>query len=335
MTRENYSAWHINAGTYKSDWSDDKKLRFFAKYAVLAPSGHNTQPWRFTFTAREMTLKADPKRKLPYSGIQANEPYVSLGACLGILELAAKGFGCKLEIKYITKNDTAARVRIDGTVAPDPSLLDAITARVSNRNSYETAPLPQRLIKDFVKPEFGGTKTYVLTEKQDISYVADLTKEATITTFTDSEFRKELSKWVRNNLTNRFDGMPGFAQGIPTPVSLFAKHIIKHINVSKDQAKKDSDRVLRSSGLVIVEAKNSSPEALMDAGRVYAHICVCAQQQGIATAGVGAAIIEPETTKRLMKKLGLSGKPIAIIRFGRALKQARHTPRWPLVALVD
>lgn len=335
MAKINYAAWSVDSKQFSERWSDARKLQFFAQYAILAPSGHNTQPWRFSFDRDTLLLKADYNRRLPYSGVQANEPYVSLGACLSVLQLAARGFGYELSIDYVLRDDVIASVKITSKTAADPGLLEAITQRVSNRNNYETKNLPEALLKKITKSQFKGVSAQIISSASDIKYIADLTTQATLTTFSDKEFRSELSKWVRNNVTRQHDGMPGFVQGIPTPPSLLARHIVKRLDVSKDQAKKDSSRVLNSGNLIIVTIQNPNEAGLMDGGRVYAQICVLAQQQNIATTGIGAAIIDPKTTTAMIKRFSLPGKPIAIIRLGRTSKKAKHTPRWPVAKLTD
>ena len=40
-------AWTIHADELPHSGTDEDKLRFAPRYAVLAPSGHNTQPWEF------------------------------------------------------------------------------------------------------------------------------------------------------------------------------------------------------------------------------------------------------------------------------------------------
>ena len=334
MAKSNYAAWQINPNSFSDDWDDSEKLKFFARYAILAPSGHNTQPWRFTTKGTNLVLEAERSRHLPYSGVQANEPYVSLGACLGTLELAARGFGYKLAIHYDLMGDQVASISLAGKVAAEASLLEAITQRVSNRNFYDEAPLPAPFLKTIAATESPQVSMLILNDRQDLEYVAKLTTEATLTTFADQAFRNELSKWVRNNITRQADGMPGFVQGIPTPVSLFARHVIKRLDVSKDQAKKDSSRVLHSSSLAVITIRDTSHAALLDGGRTYARLCILAQQQGVATTGVGAAIIDPDTTKEITAKYQLPGKPIAIVRMGKTTKRARHTPRHDLSSVL-
>jgi hypothetical protein len=328
----NYAAWHVSPNGFNAADTDIEKLHYFAKYAVLSPSGHNT---RFADDGQTLILKADFSRRLPYSGIKANEPYVSLGACLGTLELAAEGFGYKLDIRYLLHDESIAAIRLGSKTKADPSLLEAIINRVSNRSFYAVKSLPKTILDKLELNYFETVGTKILEDKDDITYIADQTTLATYATMGDKEFRAELSKWVRNNITKQHDGMPGFVQGIPTPPSLLAKHIIKRIDVSKDQAKKDSTRVLNSGSLIIVSTKISGNRALLDAGNLYARICILAQKQGVASAGVGAAVIDAGTRQSVIDHFGIKGKPIAIIRLGMAEKPARHTPRWTLEQILN
>ncbi len=330
MTKVNYTAWNIDAASFSDKWSDLKKLLFFARYAILAPSGHNTQPWEFKTVSQDLLLYANRERLLPYSGVQANEPYVSLGACLQTFELAAKGFGYNLVITYELRDNLVAKISLGNRTASEPSLLQAIPSRVSNRAFYDKTPLPEKLLGQVTKSSLKNASSFILTDRKDIDFIALETQKATYHTFGDKGFRNELSKWVRNNITRQYDGMPGFVQGIPTPPSLLAKHIIKRVDVSKDQAKKDTARITNSANLIIVTVKDMTPSSLLDGGRLYAQICIRAQQQGVATTGAGTAVIDSSTKSNVAAHFSLKGEPIAIIRLGKTSVRARHTPRWPL-----
>ena len=328
--KKNYTTWHINTKAFSNAWPDEQKLQYFARFAILAPSGHNTQPWHFDFQKDQVSISANKSRHLYYSGIQAAEPFVSLGACLQTMQLAASGYGYNLEITYNFSGRAIAVAKISGKIKSSSSLLSAIKQRVSNRHSYRTDAISRQILSSFFKSRYKGVTCQVVSNKQDIAYIAKLTAIATITIMSDKSFRVELSKWVRNNLTKQHDGMPGFVQGMPTPPSLLAKHVIKNINISKSQAKKDAQRVLHSANLIIIMVNDKKKQTLLEAGRQYADICILAQQQGFATSGVGAAAIDPETNSRISKHFQLNDYPLAIIRIGKTSKAARHTPRWHL-----
>jgi nitroreductase len=42
-----------------------EKLRLLLRYAILAPSGHNTQPWLFRMRDQAVELYADPYPRPP------------------------------------------------------------------------------------------------------------------------------------------------------------------------------------------------------------------------------------------------------------------------------
>jgi Nitroreductase family len=56
--------WEVAKRSFPSDGSGADKLRAAVDYAVLAPSGHNTQPWRFKVVAEALELWADRTRAL-------------------------------------------------------------------------------------------------------------------------------------------------------------------------------------------------------------------------------------------------------------------------------
>lgn len=47
MNETALSAWRIDESDFPSGGSIEEKLRFAVNYVILAPSSHNTQPWRF------------------------------------------------------------------------------------------------------------------------------------------------------------------------------------------------------------------------------------------------------------------------------------------------
>lgn len=328
--QKNYAAWHIDASEFSDAWPVDKKLDFFARYAVLAPSGHNTQPWLFVHEKDGLLLTVNPARELPFSGALAAEPYVSLGACLEVFTLAAKGLGYDIHVEYLFDNKTIARLSIGRKVKPSSELLTAITERVSNRSLYKEEVPPQNVLDAIATHPLQHVTLRMVTDKKDISYLAEKTLEATAEIMTEQEFRNELSKWVRNNITKQHDGMPGFVQGMPTPPSLLAKHVVRRFDISKTQAKLDAKRVSHSPVLAIICAQSDEPIAYLEVGRLYARLCIQAIQEGVASSGVGAAVISPTTKKAIAKRFELPTLPTAMLRLGHATQKARHTPRWPV-----
>ena len=57
----------------------DGDLRTVVELASLAPSVHNTQPWRFTWDGETLAVHEDPSRALPVLDPTGRERRISCG----------------------------------------------------------------------------------------------------------------------------------------------------------------------------------------------------------------------------------------------------------------
>lgn len=60
--RPNYRAWHLDPAGWAGLATPRERLAFLVRYAVLAPSSHNTQPWRFRLGAECIEVHPDVAR---------------------------------------------------------------------------------------------------------------------------------------------------------------------------------------------------------------------------------------------------------------------------------
>ena len=81
--------------------------------AVAAPSMHNTQPWRFRFAGRTVEVHRDRERELPAEDPSRRMLYVSLGASIFNLRVAAAALGIGTEVRHLMDQ------RSPDLVAPD------------------------------------------------------------------------------------------------------------------------------------------------------------------------------------------------------------------------
>lgn len=127
--------WSIRAGDFPAHGESADKLTFLLGYAVLAPSGHNTQPWLFAIEGDTVALYADRKQSLRVVDPDHRELAISCGAALLNLWVALRCFGYRDDRYELlpdpSDEDLFARVRL---VEGDPPstyeewLLPAITA---------------------------------------------------------------------------------------------------------------------------------------------------------------------------------------------------------------
>lgn len=87
------TAWSVDERQLDPNADINEKLRFALRYAVLAPSNHNTQPWHFIVGGDSVTLCADRTRALPVVDPFDRELLISCGAALFNLRVALSRFG--------------------------------------------------------------------------------------------------------------------------------------------------------------------------------------------------------------------------------------------------
>jgi hypothetical protein len=77
-----HTAWDIEESHLSPLACAEARLRFALNYAVLAPSSHNSQPWRFIVDGDTVMLCADRTRALSVVDPFDRELVISCGAAL-------------------------------------------------------------------------------------------------------------------------------------------------------------------------------------------------------------------------------------------------------------
>src|SRR5829696_7578988 len=92
--------WLVDDANFPAGGSKADVLRFALRYAVLAPSSHNSQPWLFYVDGNAVEIYADHTRRLPVVDPDDRELVMSCGAALYNLRLALRHFanGCDVAV---------------------------------------------------------------------------------------------------------------------------------------------------------------------------------------------------------------------------------------------
>ena len=310
-----------------------KDIHDILDIARLAPSSHNTQPWTVRVDGHKLTIGYDSGRHLAVGDPGKRELFISLGCFIEAVATAAPCYGYKATVHYLgNKAGGVARVSLSKLKAKSgPRALDLLRHRRSDRRHYQDKKIPTDIIGKLGNITRGSASLSITDSPEAIGFLSEMTAEATREIMSDPAFREELAGWVRHNWTRQPDGMPGYTQGIPGPVSLFAKVVIRNNKrMANSQAKQDSRRVARSSAIGLVCIPKDDPPCQLDAGRVYQRACLAGAKYGLKTAGVSAAIVNDDTSEQIAKRLALKGKPVALIRFGYTKSVPKTSPRLSL-----
>ncbi|MEU6548811.1 nitroreductase family protein [Streptomyces sp. NPDC046915] len=126
--------------------------------AVAAPSIHNTQPWRFRpdFANQVLEVRSAPERTLPLTDPMHRAQYLSVGAAVFNLRLAALHLGRRPEVRLLPDPDEPgllAAVRLTGPHGADdrpsdPGLHQAIAQRHTSRTPFTGRPVPEPIVAE-------------------------------------------------------------------------------------------------------------------------------------------------------------------------------------------
>jgi hypothetical protein len=319
------------------------QMTFCLRYALLAPSSHNAQPWFFTAHHGELLVFADRSRALPVVDPDDRELVISCGALIGQLGVALSHFGLTHTVTLLPdrhRPDLMARVAL--TDAPrhapsDEGLFAAILERRTTRVAFEERPVPREIV---LALETEGAPEGVLVRSvhnlDDRHLLCDLVEQGDRIQFADRRFRRELAAWVHANRSRVRDGMPGAALGLGDLASAIGPTILRTFDTGAGRAARDRQLAEGSPLLCAIVTDEDRPRAWLEAGRVLTRVLLRATSHGLTASFLNQPIEVPELRPRLREAIGCTGEPQILLRIGYGPK-VPHTSRRPLeeVLLLD
>lgn len=133
--------------------------------------------------------------------------------------------------------------------------------------------------------------------------------------------------WVHPNWTSQYTGMPAAIQGIPGPVSIVAKTLIKNLPIQISQAKKDQKNLSNAPILALICTDEDDILHWIQAGRTLQNLLLHVSHNQLDATVLGASIEYPPSREILQNAFGTSELPVALVRIGKAKKQMPRAPR--------
>ena len=195
---------------------------FLVECALKAPSGHNTQPWKFENTENGIIIHPDFIRALPAVDAENYELYISLGCALENLLIAAKQKGYKFKVHYPEKSGSSILIDItkDETCNVTPDILfNEISKRQVTKSKYNDKLLSDAVLKQLgSSSNFEGISLRIFDGKKNFEKIIPLIIEANNLQFNNKDFLNELVKWIRfskKEAEKRKDGIWSATMGMP------------------------------------------------------------------------------------------------------------------------
>lgn len=303
----------------------EARMKYFASWGVLAPSTHNTVPYKIHLGKDYLTLHLDPSKVLPASDRDGRQATVSMGCALENIHQAAQAYGL----------DTAMELAPTVTIAlngnpsePDQSVLTALKLRQVNRAQYDERvhlpPTTQTQMRE-IAAQFPQLKLHLITDTfGNYGKVAFGTfqRRADRAAIELPEFRAELAQWLKPNEVQMSRGMKLGEFGLHDEAArnfyaaLSGEREFLPVELDKF-AEAGYDAMRTASAVAVLTAEVDTPTARLEAGMSYERTALQLQKEGFSTA-VHAALTE-------------TGIPLIKIASRTLMASVLRTTRTPLM----
>lgn len=328
--KENYAPWVVDINSFPKQGNLYDQLKFLINFAILAPSSHNSQPWKFKIENNSILVFPDITRRLPKSDSNNRQLYIGLGCAMANIKIAADFYGYTVGTQYLLRDDCAVKLVLTKTQPQNDKnhLIYAILTRTNNRNKYENRLPSSSILKEFRALSTANTFINIIEDNKTKDMIADVAIGGISEAMSNPAFRSELSYYLKSNLTRSKIGMPGFGMGFPTLISLIAPKLLKNFNMSKITRRKDELLLKKFTPLfIIISTQQDGKASWLDAGEVFENAALIAEKNGLKT-GVWASPIQiGEHYMDLQNILKINFRPQMFFRLGYTNKVIPHSPR--------
>ena len=331
-----YDTWDISGDAFPVEGTPADKFRFLLKYAVLAPSKNNSQPWLFRIQDDHLEFYADRARALPVVDPEDRQLIISCGAALFHLCITMRHFGYEDEMELFPEPnipDLLARVRLGNRWQPsqeEHALFYAIVTRHTNRMPYFAREVPKAVLADLEDAaQQQGAWLRVVHTEEDRNALAALTSEADRVQWSDKRFRRELASWVHPNRSMSKDGMPAYAMGIGDIASVAGPLVIRTFDMGGGRAARDQELASGSPVLAVLGTPGDSQRDWLKAGEALARVLLHATAERVSASFLNQPVEVPELRLVLQDVLNTEGFPQIVLRMGYG-PEAMLTPRRPI-----
>jgi hypothetical protein len=300
----------------------DEPFRTLLGAAVKAPSGDNTQPWRFAVDSETLriALYVDETRDPSPMNAGQGMSRVAVGAALENIFRAAKSKGWSVCLERPT-DAALAVVAIKDFRPSDAELEPAIAARVTNRRRYDGRPVSDDLIVQLQQatPAVDGIRVLWIHDRPRLDNLASLMGRSDALMLSEPTMRRAFLENVRFDLPANAEPEEYLPLGsLELPFAdrtafRFLPHVpdwVLRMGWARRKFAAAARRLVRSaSGLCVIVTANDSPENDLLIGRTLQRAWLSLTANGLAA--------QPMMSVAIMENILRHGSPGLLQSVGR------------------
>lgn len=299
----------------------EETLLKILKYAAKAPSGHNTQPWKFKTGDDSITILPDFTRALPVVDPDNHALYISLGCALENLIIAADEFNYRTETE-ITGDERQPQIVVKLSAAPQADkqgLFGYIAKRQVTRSKFRPEKVPQSLLIELFE-ETDEVHVRLYLSEEEIDSLTPYIMEGNSLQFSNREFVNELVSWLRfseKEVMTKGDGIWSASMGLPNTGRFLGNFIMKNFVSAASEEKRLRKLIRASAGFALFMVEKNDPVHWIKLGQSFQRFGLISTKNKIRHAHLNMPCEELQVREKLIQNFNLGNlTPLLLIRFG-------------------
>jgi hypothetical protein len=303
----------------------DEQVREVVALAALAPSVHNTQPWRFVWDGRALEVYDDPSRAVPVIDPTGRERILSCGAAIENAALAVRGLGreCTVDLLPVaTQPELLARLAPGSEAAAPPeehALLEAIPRRYTDRGRFLAKPVGREVI-DRLRAGAEGEGAWLRAVEREGEQIAlsVLLSHADDVEAADPAYLEELQRWRTHG--PEAEGVPDAAVPAEGVAGRGSDYQLRDFDAGRADpvpgATMAEPPVPEHPVVVIIGTVADEPRDWLRAGMALGRVLLQATVDDLAASPMTQVVEVERLRARLRQELNLVGMPQVVLRLG-------------------
>jgi hypothetical protein len=314
-------------------------LRRAAVRATLAPSVHNTQPWRLHLKQRRLDIYADRTRQLMVLDPTSRQLLISCGCAITNARVSLAGSGLGVQVRrnpHPLHDDLVASLTSTDEPADEAlaALDPVIEARQTNRRTFADEPVPEMVLRALERAAAAEqTYLYVISDREQLRVVAKLSQRADDIENSNPAYRAELRAWTSDD-PDRRDGVPEAA--VPRAYGGASVAMpIRNFHPRGDAGLPAGAELAKERTLLLLCTAGDSPSEWLRAGEGLGRVLLEISRHGYCASPLTQVTEVPSVRAELRRELRLDAYPHVLLRVGRAPEAPESRRRRLVDMLID